>query len=460
MKREDDEYKSFQYDGSIEILDNPLTTDEQYQIKLFRDTYNAHYIKHLSPVKQRYATDDNPILKRLLVNLHAPSINPDYIEGPISFYHIKLGLKTFYLFGELHINTKGHCSSVENMLEFPDYIKLLSRFSPSFTDIYVELPMVYPIEEKDDRIPSFYNINLDWLRSSFAIEKTIEMMIDHGYRYGLDTFDFESVLLSEMIKVSEDEEQDDDTNLQLILNQYKECIQPSTRTNEQCQLMRIHNIDIRTSWNRALLSNHFYIQVIYNIIDICETTQQRIKILNRIGLPILEVMEVFTKPDEQIIDSIIELYKTNPFIKKELEKRTYNEEAITQFIKYKIEQCFIDNQFEPEVFFAVKRSIETVTPVSDRYLREVYEILFEVAKLSMDMYALCRIFKEHVPREGSVSIQPLQSMNVIVYTGNDHIETYREFLLSDWIGGQELYSYVNPNNGEDGTGSCVMMRKK
>ena len=423
---------------------------ETEAINLFRTTYNALYVKNLSSEKKMEITNDNPVLRRLVNNLDSFPPPPKYIEGPNSFYIITLGVKTFYLFGEMHSDEQPF-EGDEELVDFTDYIGILSEHSPSFTDIYVELPMLDP--HRDEGKAELDREVGNSITTGFAIQNTIEKMIEYGYHHGLDTFDFEAVLQSELR--GEGGEEGESRILESILEEYKDCIQPSGRSIPKCELIRIHNIDIRTNWKNipSIETNyHFYIKVIYLTLKICETTEQRIKILNRLGKPVQKVLEAFTS--KRIVDSVVNLFKTNPSIKKEIDERTYMELPITQFIKYKLDQLLGDDAVH--VFRRFKRAVDNVTPIDDSDVHLVYDILFEASILSMDLYALSRIFKEYRPKRSSDNpFQPIESINIIVYAGIDHIQNYREFLVSNQIGGEEVYRYENPNE----EGGYIMMKK-
>ena len=454
---------SFVYDGNIEIFDTPLTNDEVKSIEYFRDTYNALYVKNLSPQKKRYAINNNRILKKLVQNLDAPKdYIVDYIEGPLSFRKFKLEVrgvpkKSFYLFGEHHISTKNHCSSIPNSITFSEYIKRLSEHSPSFFDLYVELPLLSPVKpvKKDDL--SHYDITKKSIAPRFMINRVIKKMVNDK------TLNFEDVFREEfkhkLSTLRSIRKKESDEILWDILIKYKKCIQPSTRKTESCELMRIHNIDVRQNWDNFISCDQFYLEV---LVDIFKNTQNinpsNIKnILQRMGQPILNVLNTLTKPHSQAVLSIFKLLKTNPFIEKELNK-TYLKRPIEDFIKFKINEIILRWTLRIETIKALIEYINESSMMTvqgeeefEMIILNTRERIVDIGVLSMDLYSLCRIFKEYKKRDDEDDIQPEQSKNIIIYAGDFHIKNYTEFLENS-VGAVKTYFYENQNN------SCVKMR--
>ena len=460
----------------------PLSTNEKQHIEAFQNTYNSVYIQPLSDEKKRYASKDDVVLQRLVHNLlHAPRVTPPYIEGPYTFYRIASDslsgidgqnkMKTFYLFGEVHIDTRGHCPSIDKRfpqpMEFKDYIDALSINTYAFTDLYVELSMLNPIKPDVEGESTHYNIDLGTQTSNFAVDATIDNMFND------ESIDFHIDLQS---KLKNPNIPSSSYTMDSLLLKYRDCIQPSTRTADKCQLMRIHNIDIRSNWSNILFNQHFYINVLLTVLlKEHKTSTQKINILKRIGKPIQTLLEIFVNQGD-ILDSIIELFKNNPSIKKEVDKRTYFKDVIEAFIKYKI-ASLIHTEFPPTqhhtteiqritYFYIILKFMTDDANVSsvehqilDYSISKIPMLLSKLDGLSMDMYALSRMFKFYKPKRGQVQNQPEESTNIIVYAGNTHIQTYREFLKLDIFGGprNEKYMYENPDCLRH-RGSCVRMK--
>ena len=451
---------SFVYDGNIEIFDTPLTKDDVKCISYFRDTYNALYVKNLSPQKKRYAINNNRILKRLVENLDSPKdYMVDYIEGPNSFTKFKLEVrgipkKSFYLFGEKHIPTKNHCSGIQNSITFSEYIKKLSLQSPSFFDLYVELPLLSPVKPLKKGDLSHYDINrYSFSSRSIIIKSMYEMLFN-------ETLNFEDAFKLTLTKLKLSgiiRRIDTDYTITDILTKYYECIQPSTRKTESCELMRIHNIDSRENWDNFISCEQFYMEVLVDMynpefnVDVVYI----INILKRIGQPILNIFNALLKPDSEAVSTIFELMKTNPFIEKEL-RNSYLKDLITDFIKSKLTKIMLEWNLR---YFNIEFLINCINngfleqdhEIIKAYIQRAFIYFEDIGVLSMDLYSLSRIFKDYKKKDDDEGIQPEQSKNIIIYAGKAHIENYIEF-LKNYIGAIKTFSYENKNN------SCVKTR--
>lgn len=454
----------------MESKNENLSSDENKKIEEFRITYNALYIKDLSEEKKRYASDDNLVLQRLVNNLNTPLVYPSYIEGPYTFYRLVFNcrgiMKSFYLFGESHVDTRGHCSGFDS-ISFDDYINEISRNTYSFTDLYAELPMLSLL--KPDNKDDLKHYDIDFY---IQVEKG-KLAVLNMFKYpninfltGLQRIRRESVI------------QQPGHIMDSLLFKYKECVQPSTRKSEKCQLMRIHNIDIRRDWSfTEPLYLHFFLDILSSVFlreGAGRTISEKLSVLRRIGQPIETILKLLSTP-ESISNSVIQLlFKTNPWIKKEIEK-SYFKDEIEAFIKHKIEELFntelppfsdqttdsqriiyfniILNFIQNEEKYRVNRNLVNILNFA---LTKIPLILAKLDGLSVDMYALSRIFKVYEPKTVQARNQPLESINVIIYAGNEHIKVYREFLKSFGDLTEEKYFYENPNYGI-GRGACVKM---
>ena len=147
-----------------------MNLTEPEKIEAFKETYDALYIEDLSDEKKEEIREKvNPVLKQLIDHLQFPkTYNVDIIEGPISFYKLKLNRKSFYLFGEKHKDTRGHCLPMDS-ISFSEYIKRLSENSPSFFDLYIELSMFRFSKPKTEGDLSVLNLALKTIWSDILV---------------------------------------------------------------------------------------------------------------------------------------------------------------------------------------------------------------------------------------------------------------------------------------------------
>ena len=432
--------------------------EENNDIELFKETYNANYLQGLTEQEiQDVKQTVNPVLQRLIDNLSIPKTYNavQYIEGPIEFYKLKLetGSKSFYIFGEQHIDPTGHCLPYDS-ISFPEYIRRLAEETPSFFDLYIETPMVRYTkpeqrESKDEEL-KHYDIVLGSPIAS--IQASIQAMI--GYR--LKPFEYFFNQYKKNYPVINDK---------LVLKSMRmpenflDCFQPSTRvSNRLCHLMRIHNVDARFSWLSENITDDFYLTVASLILlNIWgdnnirpNDTPLMIDLVRRLGSRAVEtITSIFDFRTNQIdVDTVIDIFLRNTYINKELNKVEKNmKENIINFFKLKIRR-----ESQPSVVSNLSEFIlclQNKKPI--RLVPNLFEpagnFLLDIGAYSMDIYCLARIFKKYKVES---TFQPVESKNVIIYAGNQHTRIYREFLME--IGAEETFHYENPNNK-----NCVLV---
>jgi len=425
-------------------------------IELFKETYNANYLQGFTQQEiQDVKHTVNPVLQRLIDNLYIPKTYNavQYIEGPIEFYKLKLetGSKSFYIFGEQHIDPTGHCLPYDS-IPFPEYIRRLAEETPSFFDLYIETPMVRYTkpeqrETKDEEL-KHYDIILG--SPAETIQASIEgMLIDR-----LKPFEYFFNRYKKSYPVRKDK---------LVLKSMRmsenflDCFQPSTRiSNRLCHLMRIHNVDARFSWLSENITDDYYITVasiiLINVWNYYRSNDipLMIDLVKRLGSRAVEIISsIFDFRTNQIdVDKIIDIFLRNTYVNKELNKVEKNmKENIINFFKRKIRResppSVVSNLSEFILCLQNQRPIRLI----DNYFKMTGLFLLDIGAYTMDIYCLARIFKKYNVES---TFQPVESKNVIIYAGSKHSRIYREFLME--IGAKETFYYENPNNK-----NCVLV---
>ena len=425
---------------------------EEELINVFKETYNALYLESFSKQKLNYIkSNSNPVYEKLINNLMTPTKSYEqyqYIEGPISITKFKMEAdgkpkKSFYIFGETHRDTRGHCRPNES-IEFHEYLRRLSVESPSFLDVYVELSMVKKrIKIKNQT--SFVNQLV-----ANAMFKNKRLGFNATYKRESKDLDLSRNCTSYIFTQIEDT--------------FSNCIQPKLRQVPECQLFRIHNIDIRHTWD---LHKDLPVDLGLSLIDeILETG------FNSEPVDIMHVMRRAIVGNNLIMDTL-KMLKTgnlmnvllmNKKVKDEID-RSYEKENITNFIKTKL------TKFDTEdVDDIIDMSTILINTLQDKTLpilqlpdfRAFKEYCSYLAMLKVDLYCLSRVFKTYdIKKNNPVgAFQPVESKNIIIYTGDDHSQTYIEFLeYLRTVAGQNVrktYEYRSPNDGEF---SCVLINK-
>ena len=434
--------------------------EEKNDIDLFKETYNASYLQGLPEDKiQEVKQSVNPTLQKLIDNLSIIKTynTVQYIEGPVEFYKLKLvtGSKSFYIFGEYHNDPTGHCLPFDS-IPFADYIRRLAEETPSFFDLYIETPMVRYTkpeqrETKNEEDLKHYDIILG--SPTATIQASIESMLmdrSKNFDYFFNTYKKSYPVLRDKLVLR---------SMRMSEN-FLDCFNPSTRiSNQLCQLMRIHNVDARFSWLSENITDEYYLTVasiilldigkFYRLNDI----PLRIDLIRRLGTRAVEIISsVFDFTSNQIdVDKIFDILLTNTYIKKELEKvEKQMKEKIINFFKLKImikssSPSLVSNLSEFILCLTLQKPIRII----DNYFKITAIFFLDITTYAMDIYCLCRIFKKYNVQS---AFQPVESKNIIIYTGNNHSKIYREFLMH--IGAEETYHYENPNRK-----NCVLITK-
>jgi hypothetical protein len=434
-----------------------LTERETEKVQLFQETYNAMYLKEFSVQKLNFIKSrSNPVQNRLINNLSLidfPShpYNAEFIEGPIGIRKFKLNIKgkpekTIHLFGEYHKKTTGQCKS-NTYIEFDEYIYRLSRETPAFIDVYVEFPMV------KSRIKN-------------SIASRLIFMNIVGRMFTGHTF-------SDSYKYYQNAKKHDHTTYMFsrIHKKMKDCIQPETRMVPNCELIRLHNIDIRSTWDIDLDAKKIYtediaLSLIRSIFQLgsqlFRTPDEILEVLRRVNFEcpsILNSLKILIK-DNDI--NLLDIFYKNKSLKKQLESSYKKTEIETWLKKASYDTISNDLYFRvknPNVIFidAIKKlisSIEKNTAFNEDDIKRFDFIFLKLNSLLVDVYFLARIFKCHnlKKHKSQGEFQPVESNNIIVYAGDAHTERMSNFFKS--IGFKDEFKYYNPLRE-----SCVQMSR-
>ena len=428
--------------------------DDEDKIFMFKKTYNASYVKNFSENKLRVLREDcNPILQKLIDNLSI-SNTYQYIEGPKwvkkfvledtdedgDFYY-----RAICLFGEKHGNSTEHCkkSGFEDSIPFVEYLKRLSRETRSFVDVYIELPMFIKKPEGKEVEPSYYNIQGGVEKTSGYLSRIFDKLAEDS------SISFDSALKQEISDEFKYESTSETIND--VVNEFKECLQPSTRGAEKCQLLRMHNIDVRSFWVPYIDTDDlsYSFRLIYGIIgNNFSDIEKCIELFNRTGAHLL----LYTLSRRFRAKELYDIFYSNTSIQKELE-RTDIQNYIETFIKSEIENLEDDFDFD-DISMICRIINKRKDCITKNDLALLFGFCVQISALIVDTYCISRMFKKHDVKD---NFQPRQSINMIVYAGQQHSERYGRFFTwlknnQDDFKVKKTYEYVNDNDL-----SCVKM---
>ena len=416
-----------------EFTNEEFTNEEKHLIDVFKRTYSAVHIKNLGEEKiELIRNKSNPVLQNLIDNLEVEkNYNVDYVDGPSKLYVYKItNEKTIYLFGETHLK-EFQCPQTADNLPFEDYIEMLSIQTPSFFDLYIET--------------AIFNPDFSLITTAIQYKKLINLLIIN-----------KQILLEDAIyDVNRTREhflglQDlivNSRTLEAIENKFMDCIDPKTRNQEKCQLMRLHYIDARSKTKPYIfIDNLNYIHLLEFVFnnDI-DTILYLIEKVNAIQF-LQNTFLSDENPTDKIFNYIVESDKSI----REQVKQTYYKEEITEFIKNKISELINSDRLS-YINDIVHRNYS-----DNKKINQLYIMFSDISVFIMDIYCLCRIFKNYKLKPGT--LQPAQSYNIIVYTGSYHTKLYREFL--NYIQAELKYKYSSYTNLWEKVGCTKMMSCK
>ena len=434
-----------------------FTEDENVKIETFKDSYNALYIKNFTPEQKQAVRENvnNPILERLIDNLEAPkNYMVDFIEGPITMTKLKLmnPRKSFYIFGEKHREIKDDCSPMVPKVisvDFIEYIRRLSTNSPSFFDVYIELPMLRLSKPENRNNPEHYDFKgTSTNRTVYIVLK--KMLKDESLifedEFNIQKYNGEEYELSSQIF----------NNFPII---FKNCIQPSTRNSNECNLMRIHNIDIRTSMNSEEMNSDFYIEVFDSVLSIINISiLQKINFLRRLdSKKVMKALGILLCDGRITIENMLSIAFTNSSLKKEIDKISLElKEKIINFAREKYQEILnipLLKNIDIEIIKLISvLSNNDCNNLSEDDILILTKFFRSINVVMVDIYCLSRIFKKHMKiYDYQSDFQPEESRNIIIYAGNTHCKNYVNFLKSE-IGAIETYTIHNPVK------SCIRTR--
>jgi|LakMenEpi03Aug12_release.lakeMendotaPanAssembly.Ray.scaffolds.fasta_scaffold00700_49 hypothetical protein len=453
----------------IEETKAELSQDELDRIDIFKKTYSAVYIESLSDEKINFVKERcNPVQKRLIENLKKEkTYMSDYIQGPTEIHIASLpDNKTVYLFGEHHRYTKNHCYN--NFLTFSNYISELSKNTPSFFDLYVEINLDMKSRLGTINDNTIYQIIIEQL---LPVDKQPEKRNKLIQFDSTKSFEFEEILehiKNQHVNIAEDEFILSSPEIDNLFDMVGSCVDPSIRGKKECELFRIHSIDSRGSMSVIRsLENFNYFGFFRSVLMNCRND---LELVNHIFKKVKadKIFKEMFFQYENVPESIFNfIMNHNRKIKEQYEKSCFKSEIkefmkeealvglITEELVNDVRQLIYnletERQFDNELFERLFLNTNDGLAIED------FEYFFFFTNVFvMDIYALCRIFKRYdLERNLPNVFQPQESHTIIIYAGAYHTDTYKDFIFN-FLSGKKIYSFVSDQMNWEDIG-CVKM---
>jgi hypothetical protein len=294
----------------------------------------------------------------------------DYLGGPYVFRHMysKEYDMTVYLFGELHSNITDCPTLVGKKFELVEnYFKRLVENTDVFLDIYFEFPGY------DKR----YYSNVEYMAPQ---------------------------------------------RMQELFKKFYRCVEELSRKSKECELSRMHYIDIRT--------------IIDSFAGINETSWLIRNLLiksNSEGLlrsfykdNIIRIRNIFNNLNNDNFDKYLDYWLfeilSNKYVKKELE-RSFLEKEIYKYIKDMIKN--LSTIYRKNIRNIIK-GIEKNINFKKKF-QSLLNYLIAINLPIVEAYTLSRIFKKFKIKNRLE--QPVTPHNIIYYAGSAHSLNIENFLL-------------------------------
>lgn len=399
-----------------------MLSDKNLCTKL-HETYNASLLKNGRKPTREFFISTAQTAKKLnitkgnqtlisLINNYADNKSPmpKYIAGPLSltlFWSSKYQLYV-YVFGEFH-SRNTDCDKYLNYvpddsMKIETFLEKLMTTTPAFLDVFIEW------SPARDELAFYPKTGLDRIHAIYAT--------------------------------------------------LQKCIHYSTRHDKDCDLARLHWVDVRKGYvSSSTLNDLSYVRVyLIHETDYLGTTnaaetlrrilkndQRMRKILEDLITPSVTNYKNFMK--KQVTQSdLVQKELTQTFLRKEIEKFC-TEELIKEGLKSReLFQRYIPTLLDDK---STDQKIESA-------LSGLNMATFSVNILMMDFYALSRIFKKfNIQRSKSKQAsrvdQPESPHNLIIYAGDAHSIRYRKFF--DSLGAKRI-AHIN-NRGTLNIKNCI-----
>jgi|694.fasta_scaffold34493_2 hypothetical protein len=359
--------------------------------------------------KYRNGDKGRKVLMDLIYNHEYSSNKPTakFIGGPytLTVHWSKEYQKMIYIFGENH-SDKIECDKVGSFKK-GDVITPIENYLSDLilnTDVFIDLYIEFPVYSKIDKE---YNVKFRPFKKNDRMQKLFE--------------------------------------------QFKKCLQYTTRSAKQCKLARVHYFDARFEDKQGRLEginliSWYRVEVKY-IIDYVASDEQAASFKNFINYnpKIITLLKgLSSKKEEDFLKFCTSQLHDNYYVNKELDKIKENP-SLKKIILDLAEEQFLDYgiihrtmlQINITNIFKYLEKIEPTQSEKENFKKafiSTYKSTISINAIVSDVYLFSRIFKdfditklEEKSYVGATD-QPLRAHNIIIYAGNGHAERHRDFL--------------------------------
>lgn len=208
-----------------------------------------------------------------------------------------------------------------------------------------------------------------------------------------------------------------------VSNKLKHCV-------KNCPLVRMHNVDIRwVTENQKQVGRTYMGKMHFKI------SRRKLMIDSDDYENYEYLKKLFLDSEEDVINYILNNYKTSPLYIKEISKSSHKDQIYkwlhditTKMVnrnystaKHALTEIYKYTNAKHRIY---DRDLEATI---DQYDRMIKNLTVTYNTFLMDGYALSRMFKKFNVKNAN---QPEYPHNIIVYVGDAHAENYRNFLYT------------------------------
>lgn len=307
---------------------------------------------------------DNTLFRLIRNHYNKPKIRYNYLGGPEvlrRLYNKEYNIN-IYLFGEQH--TKEIDCPKDNYTLIENFLYNIIQNTDVFIDLYFEIPGF----SKDYR--GYPKLN----------------MLEEG-------------------------------RLQSLIDKFYKCIEIATRKNKDCQLSRIHYIDIRHMHGFG----EYYGDILWLWEGLWKSIREVFIISNNERIKKI-LQKLITEDDNEFNKIWIDEIKNHTYIKKEIQK-SFLGKKILQYSQKRL--IYKANLKRAEIQRIIKIILKSKKLNLNNYMY-LKELLTYPLTIIIDIYSLSRIFREfNVINKLN---QPKKPHNIIYYAGSTHTLTMYNFL--------------------------------
>jgi len=241
-----------------------------------------------------------------------------------------------------------------------------------------------------------------------------------------------------------------------LFEKFKTCLQYNTRSDESCQLARVHYFDIRNNNINVMDLEDNKITILWikqQIQDILLNGDNNAECVIYLKYLLKKYPKIITLLRELVHDDIKKVcefmkkqLEDEPSIKKELGKIVENPQLKIKILNFCGKKICKEMK---DIITYIKEKVINIL----NYEKESEDVLFKSMEavelfltqsmiLFADVYLLARVFKDFDMSEmekkayKGATDQPIRANNIIIYCGDIHANNYRNFLKS--IGFEEI----------------------